>query len=80
MRALFGILGLLLCLTGNTGGRVTGDERLGSRSIAGGNVEVRGLVVSVTTSSLGTAFINFEREYPDQTFAGFIAAGSKNGG
>jgi hypothetical protein len=40
-------------------------------------VEVRGLVVSVTTSSLGTAFISFGREYPDQTFAGFIAAGSK---
>ena len=77
MRALFGILGLLLCLTGNTGGRVTGDERLGSRSIAGGNVEVRGLVVSVTTSSLGTAFINFGLEYPDQAFAGFISAGSK---
>jgi DNA/RNA endonuclease YhcR with UshA esterase domain len=35
------------------------------------------LVVSVTTSPLGTAFINFGREYPDQTFAGFIAAGSK---
>ena len=41
------------------------------------NVEVPGLVVSVTTSPLGTAFINFGREYPDQTFAGFIAAGSK---
>jgi RecJ-like exonuclease len=43
----------------------------------GKSVEVRGLVVSVTTSPLGTAFINFGREYPDQTFAGFIAAGSK---
>ena len=45
----------------------------------GKNVEVRGLVVSVTTSPLGIAFINFGREYPDQTFAGFIAAGSKMG-
>jgi DNA/RNA endonuclease YhcR with UshA esterase domain len=43
----------------------------------GKNVEVRGLVVSVTTSPLGTAFINFGREYPNQTFAGFIAASSK---
>ena len=43
----------------------------------GKNVEVRGFVVSVTTSPLGTAFINFGREYPNQTFAGFIAAGSK---
>ncbi len=34
-------------------------------------------MVSVTTSPLGTAFINFGREYPDQTFAGFIAADSK---
>lgn len=40
-------------------------------------VEVRGLVGSVTTSPLGTVFINFGRDYPDQTFAGFIAAGSK---
>jgi hypothetical protein len=37
-------------------------------------VEVCGLVVSVTTSPLGTAFINFGREYPNQTFAGFIPA------
>jgi hypothetical protein len=28
-------------------------------------------------SPLGTAFINFGRDYPNQTFAGFIAAGSK---
>ena len=38
--------------------------------------EVRGRVVSVTTSPLGTTFINFGGEYPNQTFAGFIAAGS----
>jgi hypothetical protein len=38
---------------------------------------VRGLVVSVTTSPLGTACISFGREYPDQTFAAFIAVGSK---
>jgi DNA/RNA endonuclease YhcR with UshA esterase domain len=43
----------------------------------GKKVEVRGFVVSVTTSPLGTAFFNFGREYPNQTFAGFIAAGSK---
>ena len=43
----------------------------------GKNVEVRGLVVSVTTSPLGTTFISFGREYPNQNFAGFIAAGSK---
>ena len=43
----------------------------------GKNVEVRGFVVSVTTSALGTGLINFGRDYPNQTFAGFIAAGSK---
>jgi hypothetical protein len=30
----------------------------------------------VTTSPLGTTFINFGGEYPNQKFAGFIAAGS----
>jgi DNA/RNA endonuclease YhcR with UshA esterase domain len=45
----------------------------------GKRVEVCGLVVSVTTSPLGTSCISFEREYPDQTFAAFIAAGSKMG-
>jgi RecJ-like exonuclease len=42
----------------------------------GQEVEVRGRVVSVTTSPLGTTFINFGGDYPSQTFAGFIAAGS----
>jgi hypothetical protein len=37
---------------------------------------VRGRVVSVTTSPLGTAFINFGGEYPNQTFAAFVAAGT----
>ena len=43
----------------------------------GKEVDVRGRVVSVTTSPLGTAFINFGGEYPHQKFAGFIAAGSR---
>ena len=42
----------------------------------GKEVEVRGRVVSVMTSPLGTTFINFGGEYPNQKFAGFIAAGS----
>jgi hypothetical protein len=42
----------------------------------GKEVEVQGRVVSVTSSPLGTAFINFGGEYPNQTFAGFIEAGS----
>ena len=40
----------------------------------GKEAEVRGRVVSVTTSPLGTTFINFGGEYPNQRFAGFIAA------
>src|SRR5215831_11012559 len=43
----------------------------------GKEVEVRGRVVSVTTSPLGTTFITFGRDYPKQTFAGFISAGSR---
>ena len=42
----------------------------------GKEVEVRGRVASVTTSPLCTTFINFGGEYPNQKFAGFIAAGS----
>jgi DNA/RNA endonuclease YhcR with UshA esterase domain len=42
----------------------------------GKEVEVRGRVASVTTSPLGTTFINFGGEYPNQRFAGFIAAAS----
>jgi hypothetical protein len=45
----------------------------------GKNVEVRGFVVSVTISPLGTAVISFGLEYPNQTFAGVIAADSKLG-
>jgi len=39
----------------------------------GKKVEVRGFVVSVRTNNL----LNFGADYRDQTFAGFIAAGSK---
>ena len=42
----------------------------------GQEVEVEGSVVRVTTSPLGTTFINFGADYPNQTFAGFIAADS----
>ena len=46
----------------------------------GKEVEVRCRVVSVTTSPLGMAFINFGGEYPNQKLAGFISAGSKVAG
>jgi RecJ-like exonuclease len=77
MRPVFVFLGLLLWLI-----LIRADEQVvikDSEAIryVGRYVEVRGVVVSVTTSPLGTAFINFGREYPDQTFAGFVAADSK---
>jgi RecJ-like exonuclease len=77
MRPFFAFLGLLFCLT-----PIRADEQAVIKDsdairYVGRYVEVRGVVVSVTTSPLGTAFINFGREYPDQTFAGFVAADSK---
>src|SRR6202043_2073569 len=76
MRPLFTFLGLLLCVSS-----ILADEQRvikDSEAIryVGRYVEVYGLVVSVTTSPLGTAFINFGREYPNQIFAGFVAADS----
>ena len=76
MRPLFLFLGFMLCVI-----PIQADDRAvieDSEAIrcVGRYVEVRGLIVSVTTSPLGTAFINFGREYPNQTFAGFIPADS----
>ena len=76
MRPFFVFLGLLLWLI-----PIQADEQSvikDSEAIryVGKYVEVCGLVVSVMTSPLGTAFINFGREYPNQTFAGFVAADS----
>jgi hypothetical protein len=76
MRPFFMFLGLLLWWI-----PIRADEQVvikDSEAIryVGRYVEVCGLVVSVTTSPFGTAFINFGREYPNQTFAGFVAADS----
>ena len=77
MRPFFAILGLLLFLIAAKGGDPLVIKDSEAVRYVGKNVEVRGLVVSVTTSPLGTTFINFGREYPNQMFAGFIEAGSK---
>ena len=76
MRPFFVFLGLLLWWI-----PIRADEQVvikDSEAIryVGRYVEVCGLVVSVTTSPFGTAFINFGREYPNQIFAGFIPADS----
>jgi DNA/RNA endonuclease YhcR with UshA esterase domain len=46
----------------------------------GKNVEVRGLVVAVYTSKKGNTFLNSGGKYPNQTFTGYIPAGSELAG
>ena len=77
MRLLFVILGLLLCMIAARADELPVIKDSEAAQYVGKKVEVRGFVVSVTTSPLGTTFINFGREYPNQIFAGYIAAGSK---
>ena len=79
MRPLLAILSLLLCLVATFADELPVIKDSEAVQYVGKKVEVRGFVVSVTTSPLGTTFINFGREYPNQTFAGFIAVGSKRG-
>ena len=57
-------LGLLFCLTPiRADGQTVIKDSDGIRYV-GRYVEVRGVVVSVTTSPLGTVFINFGRDTP----------------
>ena len=74
--ALFAILALVLCATVAHADKPIVVKDSEAIQYVGKEAEVRGRVVSVTTSPLGTTFINFGGEYPNQTFAGFIAAGS----
>jgi DNA/RNA endonuclease YhcR with UshA esterase domain len=77
MRSLFTIFSLVLSLLVTRADDLPVIKDSDAIQYVGKNVEVRGFVVSVTTSPLGTAVISFGREYPNQTFAGFIEAGSK---
>ena len=79
MQRLLAISSLLLCLIGARAGELPVIKDWEATQYVGKNAEVRGLVVSVAVSPLGTACISFGREYPNQTFAGFIAVGSKIG-
>ena len=74
--ALFAVLALLLCAIVAHADKPTVIKDSEATQYVGKEVEVRGRVASVTTSPLGTTFINFGGEYPNQRFAGFIAAGS----
>src|SRR6516225_4886207 len=77
MPTFFAILGLLLCVFETRANELPVIKDAEAIRNIGKNVEVRGFVVSVRTSPLGTTLINFGRDYPNQTFAGFIAAGPK---
>jgi hypothetical protein len=70
MRTLFAILGLLLCLIAARADELPVIKDSETIRYVGKSVEVRGFVVSVPISPLGTAFINFGQDYPNQT--GFL--------
>jgi DNA/RNA endonuclease YhcR with UshA esterase domain len=42
----------------------------------GQRVTVQGMVIKVTTSRAGNTFLNFGAPYPNQTFTGYIPAGT----
>ena len=74
---LFTVLTLLLCAIAAGADKPTVIKDSEAIHYVGKEVEVHGRVVSVTMSPVGTAFINLGGEYPNQKFAGYIAAGSK---
>ena len=76
IRLFIAILTLLLRAIVARGGEPIVIKDSEAIQCVGKEAEVRGLVFSVTASPLGTTFINFGGEYPNQRFAGFIAAGS----
>ena len=76
IRVFIAMLALLLCVTAAPADKPKVIKYSEATWYVGKEVEVRGRVVSVTTSPLGTAFIDFGGEYPNQKFAGYIAAGS----
>ena len=59
------------------GSRSPDRPGLRAAQYVGKNVEVRGLVVAVYTSKKGNTFLNFGGKYPNQTFTGYIPAGSE---
>ena len=76
IRLFIGMLALLLCAIAARADKPIVIKDSEAIQYVGKEAEVRGRVASVTTSPLGTTFINFGGEYPNQRCAGFIAAGS----
>ena len=56
------------------------DHRCRSHQHVGQKVTVEGVVVPVTNSAKGNAFINFGGKYPHQTFTGWIPKDSELAG
>ena len=77
IRLFIAMLALLLCVIAARADKPRVIKDWEAIQYIGKEAEVRGRVISVTTSPLGTTFINFGGEYPRQTFAGYIAAGSR---
>jgi RecJ-like exonuclease len=77
IRLFIAMLALLLCVIAARADKPIVIKDSEAIQYVGKEAEVRGRVISVTTSPLGTTFINFGGEYPNQTFAGYIAAGSR---
>jgi hypothetical protein len=75
IRPLFIILILLLNAVVARGDKPTVIKDSEAIHYVGKEVDVHGWVVSVTTSPMRTAFINFGGDYLNQNFAGYIATG-----
>jgi hypothetical protein len=78
MRPLFAILSLLFCLIAMRADQLPVIQDSEAIHYIGKNVEVRGFVVSVTTSPLGTAFINFWARVPQSDFRWVYCGRFKN--
>ena len=76
IRLFIAILALVLCAIAARANKPIVIKDSEAIQYVGKEVEVQGCVDCVTTSPLGTTFINFGGGYPNQKFAGFIAAGS----
>jgi DNA/RNA endonuclease YhcR with UshA esterase domain len=73
MSVLF-VMGLFASPSGAQTPVVVSDTQ--AAQYIGQNVTVEGVVTAVTTSRKGNTFINFGGVYPNQTFTGWIPAGT----
>ena len=75
---IFRILGLLLSMIATRADDLPVINDSKAFQYVGKAVEVRGLVFAFPINPLGSACISFGREYPDQTFAGFISGAQES--